>query len=189
MKKIIVLIFIFVAIQPLSFSQKEKPKYTSINQVGVAWGGSDQDLHLQTVNGVFYKTFTAGLGIALDNYYHRTIPVFIDLRKDLFTKNQTPFVYADVGVNMPWIKKSGELNWVKSEYDHGSYVDVGFGYKMKMNKRFFANLGFGYSQKTIKEKRSWVARPFDILPNEEEGGYESYRYALRRFSVKAGLSF
>ena len=188
MKKFIVLIFILLAIQPFCYSQKEKPKYTSINQVGVAWGGSDQDLHLQTVNGFFYKSFTTGLGVALDYYYHRTIPIFIDLRKDLFAKNQTPFVYADLGVNVPWIKKSSELDWQKSEYDQGSYFDVGFGYKIKVHKKFFANLAFGYSKKTIKEKRSWVARPFDILPNEE-GGYESYRYALRRFSVKAGLSF
>ncbi len=71
---------------------------------------------------------------------------------------------------------------------HGSYFDVGFGYKIKVYKKFFANLGFGYSHKTIKEKRTWLGRPFDVLPNEESG-YETYKYALRRFSLKAGLSF
>ena len=188
MKKSLVFIFIFLVIQPFSFSQKVKPKYSSINQVGVTWGGSDQDLHLQTVNGVFYKTFTAGLGVALDYYFHRTVPVFIDLRKDLFAKTETPFVYADLGLNMPWIKKNGEQTWQKSEYDHGSYFDVGLGYKIKVHKKFSANLGFGYSQKTTKEKRTWSVRPFDILPGNENG-YESYNYTLRRFSVKAGLSF
>ena len=185
MKKEFLFIVLLLFFQCTSFSQKTKPKFTSINQVGVALGGSDEDLQLQTINGIFHETYTVGLGLALDQYFHRTVPLFVDFRKDLFAKTQTPFVYADLGLNMPWIKR-GEQTWYKSEYDPGSYFDLGVGYKIKVYKKFSANLAFGYSEKRVKEKRYRVA-PFDFLPNNE--GYESLNYALRRFSVKAGLSF
>src|SRR5687768_4020311 len=74
----ILLLFLFQGIA----AQKQKPKFTSINQAGVTWGGSGQTLQLQSINGIFYKTFSAGVGVGLDYYWQRTIPLFIDLRKD-----------------------------------------------------------------------------------------------------------
>jgi hypothetical protein len=186
MKKLIpfiLLLFFFHVVD----AQKQKPKLISINQVGVAWGGSDQDLQLQTINGIFYKTFSAGIGVGLDYYWQRTVPVFIDLRKDLFTRDKTPFVYADLGVNMPWVKTK-EQTWYKSDYHSGSYFDIGIGYKMKVYKKFSANLSFGYTQKVVKEERTSQVIMFDSF-RYDENGLENYKYTLRRFSVKAGLSF
>src|SRR5215203_3590562 len=106
MKKNIFWVTFFMLFQFVSVAQKAlKPAFTSINQVGIGWGGSGEGLQLQTINGLSYKTYSAGIGIGLDYYWARTIPLFIDLRKNIFSKKQTPFVYADLGLNMPWVKE------------------------------------------------------------------------------------
>jgi hypothetical protein len=168
--------------------QKTRLKFTSINEVGVAWGSTDDGLQVQTINGFYYKTFSAGLGIGLDYYWERTIPVFIDLRKDIFNKKQTPFVYADLGTNLPWVKTKEENWWYKSEYDDGIYFDIGIGYKVPLNKTWFVNMSFGYSQKKIKETRKNKTVIDDFSPY---GNYntENFIYTLRRVSLKAGLGF
>ena len=91
MKKNLFLISVFLLVQLICVAQKTKPKFASINQFGIAWGASDDALQLQTVNGAVYKTFFTGLGIGLDYYWERTVPVFIDLRKDVLIKNESGF--------------------------------------------------------------------------------------------------
>jgi hypothetical protein len=168
--------------------QKTRLKFTSINEVGVAWGSTDDGLQVQTINGFYYKTFSAGLGIGLDYYWERTIPVFIDLRKDIFNKKQTPFVYADLATNLPWVKTKEENWWYTSEYDDGIYFDVGIGYKLPVNKKLFVNMSFGYTQKSIEEMRK-NKTVIDDFPPYGSYNAENFKYTLRRFSFKAGLGF
>ena len=164
-----------------------KPAFTSINQVGIGWGATGDNLQLQTINGVSYKTYSVGLGIGLDYYWERTVPIFVDLRKNIFSKKQTPFVYADLGISIPWVKTDKENTWSKSEYENGSYMDIGIGYKIPINKKLFANLSFGYSQKKLDEERINEIGVFDSPYRGNNS--ENYSYTLRRFSLKAGLSF
>lgn len=187
MKKNLFLVLVFLVVQLISVAQKTKPKFSSINQFGVAWGATGDALQLQTVNGVAFKTFFAGLGIGLDYYWERTIPVFFDFRKELFKKSQTPFLYADLGVNMPWVNTGEDNQWYKSTYANGSYLDAGVGYKLAVNKRLFANMSFGFTQKTFKEDRTNQVILFDFAPSQQ--GTQNYEYTLRRFSLKVGLSF
>lgn len=169
--------------------QKMRPKFTSLNQAGVARGGTDDGLQVQTINGLYYKTFSAGLGIGLDYYWERTIPLFIDLRKNIFNKKQTPFVYADFGTNLPWIKTKTESWWYTSKYDDGIYFDIGIGYKVPVNKKLFVNMSFGYTQKNIEETRKSKTPNIDFTPYWSGYNADYYKYTLRRFSLKAGLGF
>ena len=61
--------------------QSKKIKFHSINNIGLLKGQVDDVLQLQTINGIKYKSFFGGVGIGLDNYYFKTIPLFVDLRK------------------------------------------------------------------------------------------------------------
>ena len=188
MKKNIFLVSVFALFHFIGTTQKSpKPAFTSVNQVGVGWGATGDDLQLQTINGVSYKTYSVGFGIGLDYYWERTVPLFIDLRKNIFSKKQTPFVYADLGVSVPWVKSSKENIWSKSNYKQGSYYDIGLGYKIPVNKKLFANVSFGFSQKRLKEERinEFIIFDFPYGGNNSE----KYTYTLRRFSLKAGLSF
>ena len=189
MKKNIFWIHVFILFQFVSIGKdKLKPSLTSLNQLGVTWGATGEALQLQTINGVSYKTYSAGIGIGLDYYWERTVPLFVDLRKNIFSKKQTPFVYADLGINIPWVKTDKGIAWFKSDYDIGSYVDVGLGYKVPINKKLFVNLSFGYSQKKLHETRVNEVIIFD-LPYGANNTQEEYDYTFRTFSLKAGLSF
>ena len=188
MKKNIFLATVLMIFQFVSVAQKTiKPVFTSISQVGIGWGATGDALQLQTINGVSFKTYSAGIGIGLDYYWERTVPLFIDLRKNIFSKKQTPFVYADLGVNMPWVETDKENIWSKSDYECGSYVDIGIGFKIPVSKKLFANLSFGYSQKKLHEKRTNEVIIFDFPYGGNNA--EEFDYTLRRFSLKAGLSF
>lgn len=165
-----------------------KPKFTSINQFGIAWGGTDDALQLQTINGITYQTWSAGIGLGLDYYWERTVPIFLDLRKNVFSKKQTPFVYADMGVNMPWVKAGKNDTWYSSDYSQGGYYDIGIGYRVPVYKSLLANISFGYTQKKFREERKNEMNIFDFSPYGHNS-VEHYSYTLRRLSLKLGLSF
>ena len=174
--------------QLIGEGQKLKPRFISINQVGVASGATGDGLQMQTVNGINYKTLSAGLGVGLDYYCERTIPIFIDVRKNIFSKENTPFIYADFGTNVPWVKENKEQTWYTSDYDKGKYYDVGLGYKLLLNKKISVNMSVGYSQKQLQETRT-THFINDFPPYTRSSNPETYDYALRRFSFKVGLIF
>jgi hypothetical protein len=189
MKKNIFWVHVFILFQFVCVGQKTiKPSFTSLNQVGIAWGATDDALQLQTINGVSYKTYSAGIGIGLDYYWERTVPLFIDLRKNIFSKKANTVCLCRLGISIPWVKTDKENTWSKSDYDNGSYVDIGIGYKVPINKKLFANLSFGYSQKKLHEKRVNEMMIFDFRYGGNNAE-EDYDYTFRRFSLKAGLSF
>lgn len=177
----------FLLVQLVCSAQKQKLKFKSTSLAGIAWG-VDDGLIVQTINGVYYKTFSVGMGIGIDYYFKRTIPLFLDIRKNIFDKQQTPFVYADVGTNLPWVKAKEKSWWYTSEFAGGVYFDVGVGYKVPLHKKLSMNMCFGYSQKEIKETRENKAMINDFPPYDRYNA-EYFTYTLRRFSLKAGLSF
>ncbi len=61
-----------------AYTQKSKVKFNSLNMFGVAAGESRPSGLFQTVNGVRYKNWFAGIGAGLDYYSYRTIPVFFE---------------------------------------------------------------------------------------------------------------
>jgi hypothetical protein len=189
MKKVFLPLAIFLLLQVSGNTQKNtKQKFTSINEFGMVWGAANNALQLQTINGLSHKTFFAGIGVGLDYYSKRTVPLFMDLRKDIFSKKQIPFVYANIGVDMPWVKADESNTWYKSNYHHGGYYGIGIGYKVPISKKLFANMSFGYTQKSLKEERINQMVVFDFSPYSSRNG-EYYNYTFRRFSLKAGLSF
>jgi hypothetical protein len=185
--KIAIILLCFFVCFAGNAQTKEKLKFTSLNQIGVVWGATGDDLQVQTINGVSYKTFSAGLGIGLDYYWERTLPVFIDVRKNIFSEEQTPFVYADFGLSQPWVKTDEENMWQKTKYNRGIYYDIGIGYKAPLYKKISINMSFGYSEKKIREKKHNLT--IDDFPPYNENGVEYYDYMLRRFSLKIGFSF
>ena len=86
-------IFIVAMLSSLTMIAQTKIKFTTINQVGFLSGASGNALQLQSINGVKYKTYSLALGAGIDNYYLKSIPVFVDLRKNIFDRKQTPFLY------------------------------------------------------------------------------------------------
>jgi hypothetical protein len=172
--------------------QNLKLRFGSFNNVGLLQGGSDQNLQLQTINGMHYKTFFGGIGIGLDNYHFKSVPLFIDLRKNLQTKAQTPFVYADFGAAFPWDRRMGD-EWSKSTFKTGFLYDLGLGYTIPVKGRFAINIAAGYSQKFVEEMQEndyrmwWDFPPYGPIETKKDTSH--YNYTFRRFSFKIGFSF
>ena len=158
--------------------------FSSINQLGIVSGSGGASALLQSVNGIRYKTWFAGIGVGVDLYKRGSIPVFLDVRKDIFNAANTPFIYADVGMHFPDKKIVSESPWYESEYASRFYSDAGIGYRMgKKSKRgFLASAGYSYKYVT---RLLQYKGPCGVAGcgNVMDSYYKSY---LHRISIKVG---
>jgi len=160
--------------------------FSSVNQAGLIVGDEKIDWHVQTINGVQHKSWFAGLGVGIDNYYTRSVPVFVDVRKMVRPGKWPLFVYADGGVNMPWIKKADkEELWYDSKMKAGLYYDLGAGFEFPIKKSAFLISG-GYSTKKLEEERTYayIWGPPGMPENKD-----FLHYKFSRVVLKAGFRF
>ena len=185
--------FVFLLILfscPLVFAQQMQKKgckcsFQSLNQVGLLEGETGSAFQLQSINGVQYKTWFAGVGTGIDYYRFRSVPLFLDIRKDLLKKNFTPFVYSDIGVHFPW-KREGELHYGDAKFATGLYYDMGLGLNFATSKNQGFSLRAGYSYKRIKETSTWSMQCFTYPCYEFR---QTRSYGLNRLSMKLGWVF
>ena len=157
--------------------------FRSIFQGGLLEGESGPSWHIQTVNGVYLKTWFAGLGVGLDYYTMRTIPVFFDIRKEILNKRRTPYLYADAGIHFDWLKSKEKPWFGSSEYNRGFYYDAGVGYKLGLGKRDAILVSAGFSMKTLRETRVVFTQCLQLPCTSTE---EYYDYKFNRLSLKVG---
>ena len=173
-------IILLLVLGPGASSQERKISFGTSLQGGWVHGASDNSWGIQVVNGVRYKTFSVGLGVGIDAYYFRSVPLFVDIRKRLRDKPQTPFVYAGLGTNLPKDKHSAE-EWQESWYSGGLYYDVGIGYTWALKGNLHFLFSLGYSQKHMGEERK-VIWSSSTKP-------DVYDYTFRRVVLRLGVSF
>ena len=186
-KLIASLIFLLVVTINLRAQKKEtnnqeKVKFETTGQIGIMEGENGTSFELQMINGIKHKTFSAGIGLALDYYVMRSIPLFFALRKDLVNKSQSPFIYTNGGINFPWVRES--YSWI-SDTDPGVFYDLGLGYRFALNSNSIL-LSAGYSLKTFSQDESY---PIYCLVGPCPEQVNHFSYKLRRLSIKAGFSF
>lgn len=188
MKNRIIVYFIAgLFMQPVLQAQ-EKPVFGSQNFIGMLEGESGTSLQLQTINGVRYKSWFAGLGTGLDYYYERSIPVFLSLNRLMNPTRLPLYLHADAGLNIPWVPGFVQKQWGSSRYTPGLYWAGGIGYKFDIGKKCnnALLLDLGYSYKRYQEKSDLVF-PCLVPPCPSET--ERYDYRLRRLSLKLGWMF
>lgn len=166
--------------------QHQKIKFSSVNQAGLLVGSRGEAFMVQTINGIKKDKWFAGAGTGLDFYNERTIPLFIDLRRDVTNRKNTPFAYADAGINFLW------LNFIQREQKQfptsspGLFYDLGIGWKLlgKNNRGFILSAGYSFKQVKEKVKSSWWTFP---TPQLETENYEHHNYLFRRVVIKVGF--
>jgi hypothetical protein len=160
-----------------------KPSFTSINSIGMLEGQGGTSFSIQSINGVRLNSFSVGVGLGIDYYLVRSLPLFVDVRKDLFSKKQSPFIYLNAGTNFPWEKQAE--SWQQVDLKGGLFYEGGVGYSWPLKSASFV-LSLGYSYKAFKEKISYDV--FCIDGNCPEIN-ETRAYQLRRLSIRAGFRF
>ena len=61
-------------------AQKKKVRFQSINQFAMVGGENHVNTAFQTINGIKFSDWFAGIGIGIDNYRYKTLPLFLDGR-------------------------------------------------------------------------------------------------------------
>ena len=171
-------------------------KFSSINSIGLLNGESQSTFTMQTVNGIKYKSWFTGLGVSLDNYGYRSIPVFVDVKKCFVSKEWQPFIYADAGINFPLSsnalpKKQNGLDAYKLY--NTFYIGTGIGVSKSINNkaRFVLSVGYSFKHFSYLHYNSYYYTPTVIYSYMQAASYNisKYDFYYRRFSIKMGLEF
>lgn len=172
--------------------------FHSINNIGLLNGTSGHAFQMETINGMQYGKWFGGLGIGIDEYRFRTIPLFIDLRKEMGKSIHRWFLFADAGLSVYWKKDSDVRTFPKdSQVKNGFSAAAGAGYSIKLNRQLNLLLSGGYSYKAMDEEgRNLDPRMFIPLPGgiwidrvAEYGPLTSTRHSFRRWVLKVGITF
>jgi hypothetical protein len=182
----IVIIVLFTSNQ---LSAQKKINFQTQVQAGLLEGGAGSAFQLQVINGVKFKTWSAGIGAGLDYYQARSIPVFLEVQKAFIPSSKTPFVYLNGGHNFPWLReKDKDWNWTATgESTGGLYFDAGVGYQLPVLKSSALYFSAGYSVKKYSTK-SYYDRTPTIYSGFSPASY-AYDFTFRRLSIKTGLRF
>ena len=190
MKKILLFLLLFICYTGImgqtgaGNKKKCSCSFATINQLGVMEGSASSSFLLQSVNGIRYKTWFAGIGAGIDYYYIRGIPLFLDIRKYLNNKATTPFIYADGGFHFGWGRERDSHFYGESDFNVGPYLDAGLGYKVGIGKDNAFIFSAGYSYKSVKETTTYFGACGWGGCQELKETYMNY---LNRISLKFGL--
>jgi hypothetical protein len=187
-----ILLFLLTIMFKISSAQQKSLagswQFHSINNLGLLEGQTGSSFQIQSVNGAQYKSWFAGIGLGLDYYRYRTIPLFVDFRKEFGRSSNKLFVYIDLGISFSWVTDQQKMNYVTyDKFSNGFYSDLGLGYKINVGRSNSLLLSLGYSYKKITETYN-LPFIYTGFP-EPEDQIQKINYSLNRLSIKMGWVF
>jgi hypothetical protein len=170
-------------------------KFRSQEYGGILAGEKGSFGQVQTINGLYKKSWFLGVGAGLDYYRFRSVPVFLSVNKDLMPGKNGLFLSLDGGANYPWYKRahpSYGYVYPTSGFHSGAYWSASLGYKIKLSAHgpTVLLLSAGYSFKELKEDYGYIIPPCPLgtaCPLDVPA--DRYDYNNKRVSVKAGIQF
>jgi hypothetical protein len=191
--KLKLLMIVFAIMSSTMAAAQKKPSrkcecgFSTINQGGFFIAGEQAPGGIfQTINGFRFREWFAGAGVGIDFYRFRTIPVFLDIRRNILLKQHSPFLYADIGINFPWLRGFETPSYYEGQDFKGRlYFDTGLGYNFNISGKHRLLLSAGYTEKRIREKRT--VQTYCINPPCSEK-FELYNYTMKRIVFKIGWS-
>ncbi len=194
-KRYILFSFLVLAIAAQSQAQQataKKWQFHSINQLGLLEGEAGSAFQVQTVNGFQRGSWFGGIGLGIDNYRFRTIPLFADIRKEFGKSANRFFIYGDGGIHFAWLtdNQKSKIVMAGDPVSNGFYLDAGAGYKIRMGAKSALLLNLGYSYKYLSEQAppQLYFVPAIYIMNTPTSG-DTYNYHLNRISLKVGWEF
>ncbi|MDB5280179.1 MAG: hypothetical protein JWR61_5134 [Ferruginibacter sp.] len=159
-------------------------KFQSSLQTGLSIGqkGSKPAWLVNTVNGLQYKNWFAGIGLGIDYYgLKRTVPLFLDVQKNLSVKQNTLFWYVSGGYSIPWVIESHKPAYAnKYEATGGLLYEAGAGYKFSLFNKTKLGLSAGYSFKQLKEQFTPPCNWCELeIPPPQTNSYQFRRIVIK----------
>jgi hypothetical protein len=192
-KSFLILLFCvtYFAVSAQEKKQTTKWQFHSLNNLGLLEGQTGSSFQLQSINGAQYQSWFAGIGVGLDYYRYRTIPLFLDIRKEFGKKAGKPFIYMDGGINFSWVTDSQKnVYGADDHFKNGFYTDLGAGYKINLGNRNALLISLGYSNKKLTETYStYYPTYYDFYGLTNNPSSTKINYSLNRLSIKLGWSF
>lgn len=191
MKKTILLLLLGSSYFSSAVAQSKKKTYQfhSINSVALVNGNNGVAGAVQAVNGFSKGPLFAGIGIGLDYYQYRSVPVFADVRYEMGAKRNKFFVYGNAGINCSWVQDeflNKPVIWNgnrSNNFNNGFYSDAGIGLAAGFKNGNAFILSLGYSRKTMEEKITYD----DWRTGDPQTDINTYRF--NRVILKAGFRF
>jgi hypothetical protein len=163
---------------------ENKFRFRSFNSTGLIAGATDEEFLVQSVNGFRKDRWFAGIGVGIDYYHQRSVPVFLEVRRFFSRQPSSAFVYAGGGWNFAWKEDKGDEGLYTSSYGNGLYFDLGVGYTFSVSGREAFVLSAGYSGKNYSANLQMPQYcPGGNCPPREENS----EYKLTRIVLKAGI--
>src|SRR6185295_14917399 len=81
-------------------------KFHSQNYLGALTGDLDAAVSFNTINGLQRGPWFGGIGTGVDNYYIRTIPLYLSFSRFLSTELKSIYFSLDGGTNFVWDKST-----------------------------------------------------------------------------------
>jgi hypothetical protein len=184
----ILLLIAFSYFNIASFGQQKRFSFQGAVLVGLLEGEKGSAFQIGAMGGIKSKTWIASLGSGLDYYSVRSIPVYLNVQKNIFNNEKTPFVYLGGGYHFLWLPKL-TTTWAwpeNSQTKGGLYYQAGIGYQVPALKKSSLFFAAGFSEKQYDEDHTQVY-PCLVWPCPEYKEKISYR--LRRLSITTGLRF
>jgi len=185
------IVMILVVISSLNKTNgQDKVTLQSISSVGLLNGSKSSAISLQTILGAGFRHTFLGVGVGLDYYRFRTIPLFVDLRHEFGTRKRSVFLYGDLGHNYDWLtqKNIEEVNftYMLNNFGGGLYYDAGVGYKFGFKNSDALIFSAGYTYKKIKNEVGSGMCPINGICYDY---VQTYRFYLSRLVLKMGWRF
>jgi len=189
MKNLFFIILVLLC-HPSGAQQEKKFRWSSTIKAGLMYGETTDNFHAEAMTGVKYETWQLTAGAGVDCYYWRSVPLFINLSKDLMKRQRTPFISCAAGTNLPWIKNQDDIIWEEYKYHKGFYGMIEAGYRMPVNIKTSLSLSIGYSQKNLHADKIYYGIWNPVPPHDKvETSREYYSYRFNRLSFSAALTF
>ncbi len=189
MKKIFLILLLFLIVRNESQAQQNKNKkkfFSSQISTGIVEGEQGTSFHIETINGIRYKTWFGGIGAGLDYYYFRSIPLYLSAIKYLSSRNHSFFIQGDAGTNFAWVNRMNVWNEVSHDFKPGMYWNGTLGFVTGLDRKNSFSFGLGYSHKNLKEIREMAVMCFSPPC---QNSFETYKYNLKRLTLKLGWQF
>jgi hypothetical protein len=169
--------------------KKKAYQFHSINSLALVNGDNGVSAAIQTVNGFAKGPWFAGIGLGLDYYQYRSVPVFADMRYEVGIKRNKFFAYGNAGINFSWVQNefmNEPVIWNgnrSNNFNNGFYSDAGIGLSAGFKNGNAFILSLGYSRKTMEEKITYD----DWRTGNSQTDVNTYRF--NRVLLKAGFRF